>query len=150
MIETSLTSIQDVDLIVFVVEAFAKEISEEEKIILEKIKKAKKKTILVINKMDLASIAQVARAMELYKNEYEFITIVPMVASKQEDSEILLDEIETNLSEGPLYYDTEEYTDQTMQQLAEEMIREKALKLLRDEVPHGILVEVERMKRRQC
>ena len=72
MIETSLTSIQDVDLIVFVVEAFAKEISEEEKIILEKIKKAKKKTILVINKMDLASIAQVARAMELYKNEYEF------------------------------------------------------------------------------
>ena len=99
--------------------------------------------------MDLASIAQVARAMELYKNEYEFITIVPMVASKQEDSEILLDEIETNLSEGPLYYDTEEYTDQTMQQLAEEMIREKALKLLRDEVPHGILVEVERMKRRK-
>ena len=149
MIETSLTSIQDVDLIVFVVEAFAKEISEEEKIILEKIKKAKKKTILVINKMDLASIAQVARAMELYKNEYEFITIVPMVASKQEDSEILLDEIETNLSEGPLYYDTEEYTDQTMQQLAEEMIREKALKLIRDEVPHGILVEVERMKRRK-
>ena len=54
--------------------------------------------------------------MELYKNEYEFITIVPMVASKQEDSEILLDEIETNLSEGPLYYDTEEYTDQTMRQ----------------------------------
>ena len=72
-----------------------------------------------------------------------------MVASKQEDSEILLDEIETNLSEGPLYYDTEEYTDQTMQQLAEEMIREKALKLLRDEVPHGILVEVERMERRK-
>ena len=72
-----------------------------------------------------------------------------MVASKQEDSEILLDEIETNLSEGPLYYDTEEYTDQPMQQLAEEMIREKALKLLRDEVPHGIYVEVEKMAMRK-
>ncbi len=149
MIETSLTSIQDVDLIVFVVEAFSNEINEEERLILEKIKQAKKKTILVINKMDLASIAQVAKCMALYKYQYDFITIVPMVASNKKEVEMLLDEIEENLSEGPLYYDTEEYTDQTMQQLVEEMIREKALKLLRDEVPHGILVEVEKMKRRK-
>ncbi len=149
MIETSFTSIQDVDLIVFVVEAFSNEINEEERLILEKIKQAKKKTILVINKMDLASIAQVAKCMALYKSQYDFITIVPMVASNKKEVEMLLDEIEENLSEGPLYYDTEEYTDQTMQQLVEEMIREKALKLLRDEVPHGILVEVEKMKRRK-
>ena len=116
---------------------------------MEKIKQAKKKTILVLNKMDLASIAQVAKSMELYKSQYDFITIVPMTATNQKDIEGLLDEIEDNLSEGPLYYDTEEYTDQTMQQLVEEIIREKALKLLRDEVPHGILVEVEKMKRRK-
>lgn len=96
--------------------------------------------------MDLASIAQVAKSMELYKSQYDFITIVPMTATNQKDIEGLLDEIEDNLSEGPLYYDTEEYTDQTMQQLVEEIIREKALKLLRDEVPHGILVEVEKWK----
>lgn len=149
MLETSFTSIKDVDLIVFVVEAFSKEINEEEKLILEKIKQAKKKTILVLNKMDLASIAQVTKSMELYKSQYDFITIVPMTATNQKDIEGLLDEIEDNLSEGPLYYDTEEYTDQTMQQLVEEIIREKALKLLRDEVPHGILVEVEKMKRRK-
>lgn len=149
MLETSFTSIKGVDLIVFVVEAFSKEINEEEKLILEKIKQAKKKTILVLNKMDLASIAQVAKSMELYKSQYDFITIVPMTATNQKDIEGLLDEIEDNLSEGPLYYDTEEYTDQTMQQLVEEIIREKALKLLRDEVPHGILVEVEKMKRRK-
>ena len=149
MLETSFTSIKDVDLIVFVVEAFSKEINEEEKLILEKIKQAKKKTILVLNKMDLASIEKVAKSMELYKSQYDFITIVPMTATNQKDIEGLLDEIEDNLSEGPLYYDTEEYTDQTMQQLVEEIIREKALKLLRDEVPHGILVEVEKMKRRK-
>ena len=149
MLETSFTSIKDVDLIVFVVEAFSKEINEEEKLILEKIKQAKKKTILVLKKMDLASIEQVEKSMEMYKSQYDFITIVPMTATNQKDIEGLLDEIEDNLSEGPLYYDTEEYTDQTMQQLVEEIIREKALKLLRDEVPHGILVEVEKMKRRK-
>ena len=149
MLETSFTSIKDVDLIVFVVEAFSKEINEEEKLILEKIKQAKKKTILVLNKMDLASIAKVAKSMELYKSQYDFITIVPMTAKNKKDIEGLLDEIEDNLAEGPLYYDTAEYTDETMQQWGEEIIREKALKLLRDEVPHGILVEVEKMKRRK-
>ena len=60
-----------------------------------------------------------------------------------------LDEIEKNLKPGPAYYDIEEYTDQTLRQLAEETIREKALKLLQDEVPHGIYVEVEKMNLRQ-
>ena len=59
---------------------------------------------------------------------------------------MVLEEIEKNLKNGPAYYDKEEYTDQTMRQLAEETIREKALMLLRDEVPHGIYVEVEKMK----
>ena len=63
--------------------------------------------------------------------------------------EIILEEIEKNLKPGPAYYDVEEYTDQTLRQLAEETIREKALKLLQDEVPHGIYVEVEKMKQRK-
>ena len=63
--------------------------------------------------------------------------------------DIILDEIEKNLKTGPAYYDTEEYTDQTLRQLAEETIREKALTFLQDEVPHVIYVEVEKMKYRK-
>ena len=63
--------------------------------------------------------------------------------------DIILDEIEKNLKPGPAYYDTEEYTDQTLRQLAEETIREKSLTFLQDEVPHGIYVEVEKMKYRK-
>ena len=59
-----------------------------------------------------------------------------------------MDEIEKNLKEGPAYYDIEEYTDQTLRQLAEETIREKILKFLQDEVPHGVFVEVQKMKER--
>ena len=63
--------------------------------------------------------------------------------------ETILDEIESNLKSGPAYYNVEEYTDQTLRQLAEEVIREKALRLLDDEVPHGLYVETEKMKTRK-
>lgn len=149
MVETSIGSMNDVDLIVFVVEAISKGINDEEKKILETIKKSKKKTILVVNKMDLANMEKFVSIMEMYKKEYDFISVLPMTATDKKDINILLEEIEKNLKEGPLYYDKEEYTDQTMQQLVEEIIREKALRLLRDEVPHGILVEVEKMKKRR-
>ncbi len=72
--------------------------------------------------------------------------ILPISALKKDNSKLILDEIEKLLKEGPMYYDTEEYTDQTLRQLAEETIREKALKLLDDEVPHGLYVEVDKMK----
>ena len=71
------------------------------------------------------------------------------MATNSKYREIILDEIEKNLKEGPAYYDQEEYTDQTLRQLAEETIREKALKLLQDEVPHGIYEEIEKMKLRK-
>ena len=93
--------------------------------------------------------AKVAKIIEIYKNEYDFSAIIPVSTVKDTNLEIILDEIEKNLKEGPAYYDIEEYTDQTTRQLVEETIREKALKLLNDEVPHGILVEVEKMKKRK-
>ena len=74
---------------------------------------------------------------------------MPISATKKENLEILLDEIEKNLKEGPAYYDIDEYTDQTTRQLVEEIIREKALKLLDDEVQHGIYVETEKVKMRK-
>ena len=74
---------------------------------------------------------------------------MPISALKQDNLEILLQEIEKNLKEGPAYYDIDEYTDQTTRQLVEEIIREKSLKLLNDEVPHGIYVETEKIKFRK-
>ena len=149
MVENAFEVSKDVDVVVFVIEATSDEIGRGDRLILEKIKEAKKKTILVINKIDLVDKAKVAKLIDLYKDEYDFASIIPVSTVKNINIEIILDEIENNLNEGPAYYDIDEYTDQTTRQLVEETIREKALKLLNDEVPHGILVEVEKMKKRK-
>ena len=149
MVDNAFEVSKDVDVLVFVIEATSKEIGKGDRLILDKIKAAKRKTILVINKIDLASKAKVAEIIDLYKNEYDFASIIPVSTVKNINLDVILDEIEKNLKEGPAYYDIEEYTDQTTRQLVEETIREKALKLLEDEVPHGILVEVDKMKKRK-
>ena len=126
-----------------------KVLKQEDSEILEKIKEANKKTILIINKIDLIDKEKLANIINEYKNLYDFKAIIPVSIKKEKNVEEILNEIESNLEEGPAYYDTEEYTDQTLRQIAEETIREKALKLLQDEVPHGILVEVNKMKSRK-
>lgn len=149
MVENAFTVSKDVDVVIFVIEATSNEIGKGDKLILEKIKEANKKTILVINKIDFVDKAKIAKIIEIYKNEYDFSSIIPVSTVKNINLDVILDEIEKNLNEGPAYYDIEEYTDQTTRQLVEETIREKALKFLNDEVPHGILVEVEKMKKRK-
>jgi len=149
MVETAFGVAKDVDVLVFVIEATSDEIGRGDRLILEKIKEAKKKTILVINKIDLVDKAHIAKLIEIYKNEYEFTAVIPVSTVKNKNIQIILDEIEKNLKEGPAYYDIEEYTDQTTRQLVEETIREKALKLLNDEVPHGVFVEVEKIKKKK-
>ena len=149
MVENAFEVAKDVDVVVFVIEATSDEIGKGDRLILDKIKEAKKRTILVINKVDLVSKEKVAKLIDLYKNEYDFASIIPVSTVKNTNLEVILDEIEKNLKEGPAYYNIEEYTDQTTRNLVEETIREKALKLLNDEVPHGILVEVDKMKKRK-
>ena len=149
MVETSFASIADCDLVLFLIEATSTEIGRGDARILEKLKEAKKKTILIINKIDLVPKETLLRLIDLYQKEYPFEAVIPISATEVKYKEIILDEIEKNLKPGPAYYDIEEYTDQTLRQLAEETIREKALKLLQDEVPHGILVQVEKMKQRK-
>ena len=149
MVETAFGTIGDVDVILFVIEATSDEIGKGDRIILDKIKEAKRKTILIINKIDLVTKEKLAKIINLYKDEYDFEAIIPVSVTKNKNIEDIIDEIKKNLNEGPAYYDIEEYTDQTIRQLAEETIREKALKLLQDEVPHGIYVEVEKMKQRK-
>lgn len=149
MVETAFEVSTDADVVLFVIEATSDEIGKGDALILEKIKEAKKKTILIINKVDLVDKAHLAKLIDIYQKEYDFVSIIPVSTVKNINLDTILDEIESNLKEGPAYYDIEEYTDQTTRQLAEEIIREKALKLLDDEVPHGIFVEVDNLKRRK-
>ena len=149
MLDTSFTSLKDADLVLFLIEATSTEIGRGDSRILEKIKEAKAKTILIINKIDLVKKESLLKLIDLYSKEYDFEAVIPISATEVKYRDIILDEIEKNLKPGPAYYDKEEYTDQTLRQLAEETIREKALKLLQDEVPHGIYVEVQKMKERK-
>ena len=149
MVETSFTSLKDADIVLFLIEADSKEIGRGDTRILEKIKEAECKTILIINKIDLVKREDLLKLIDLYRKEYDFEAVIPISATKSKYKDIVLDEIEKNLKPGPAYYDKEEYTDQTMRALAEETIREKALKLLQDEVPHGIYVEVTKMRDRK-
>ena len=146
MIETSFGVIKDIDLILFVIEATSDEIGRGDMRILEKIKESNKKAILIINKIDLVKKESLLKLIDLYQKEYNFEAVIPVSSIKSKYRDIILDEIEKVLKPGPAYYDVEEYTDQTMRQLAEETIREKALMYLQDEVPHGIYVEVTKMK----
>lgn len=146
MIDDAIGSIPDVDVIVYVVDSTTYSIDENT---FEKIKAAKKPTILVINKIDLVDANTVADTIEKYKDLYDFKAIIPTSVEKNKNIDEIVKEIENNLEEGPAYYDTEMYTDQNLRELAEETIREKALKLLKDEVPHGILVECTKMKSRK-
>ena len=138
MLETSFSSLNDCDLLLFLIEATSKDIGKGDRIILDKIKEANKKTILIINKIDLVEKESLLHLIDLYSKEYNFQAVIPISATNVKYKEVILDEIEKNLKSGPAYYDKDEYTDQTLRQLAEETIREKALKVLQDEVPHGI------------
>lgn len=149
MIETSFSTIGEIDIILFVIEATSKEIGRGDAKILEKIKESNKKTILIINKIDLVKKEELLKLIDIYQKEYKFEAVIPISSLKEKYRETILTEIEKNLKPGPAYYDKEEYTDQTMRQLAEEIIREKALTYLQDEVPHGIYVEVEKMRYRK-
>ena len=149
MNETAWGTIPETDITLFIVEATSSKIGKGDSLIIEKLKEKKTKTILLINKIDLIEKEKLLNLIETYSKEYEFQAIIPISAVNGENTDKILDEIEKHLPEGPAYYDIEEYTDQTARQLVEETIREKALKLLDEEVPHGILVEVEKMRLRE-
>lgn len=149
MNDNAWSTIPEVDIILFIVEATSNGIGKGDQMILEKLKESNKKAILVINKIDLIEKEKLLNLIELYNKEYNFVATIPISATQNENTNKIITEIEKNLPEGPAYYDVEEYTNQTERQLVEELIREKALRLLDQEVPHGIYVEVEKMKLRK-
>lgn len=149
MNDNAWSTIPEVDIILFIVEATSNGIGKGDQMIIEKLKESNKKAILVINKIDLVEKEKLLKLIELYNKEYNFVATIPISATQNENTNKIIEEIEKNLPEGPAYYDIEEYTDQTERQLVEELIREKALRLLDQEVPHGIFVEVEKMSLRK-
>lgn len=149
MVSTAFTMFGEVDVILFLIEADSTEIGRGDKLILEKIKESKKPCILVINKIDLVQREKLLNLIKIYSNEYDFKAVVPISATKEDGIDSIIEEIVKLLPEGPKYYSDEEYTDQTVRQISEEIIREKALKFLNDEVPHGIYIEIEKFKDRK-
>ena len=149
MIDTAFTMFSEVDIILFLIEATSTEIGRGDMRILEKIKESKKPCILVINKIDLVKREKLLNLIKIYNDEYNFKAVVPISASKDSGVKDVIAEIVKLLPEGPKYYSDDEYTDQSIRQLCEEIIREKALKFLDDEVPHGIYIEIENFKNRK-
>ncbi|MDR0979285.1 MAG: GTPase Era [Lachnospiraceae bacterium] len=149
MVDSAYGTIPDADVLLFVIDAGNEKVGKAEEILLEKLKVLNKKAILIINKIDLIKKENLFKLIEIYSKEYNFEEVIPISALKKDNRELILQKIESLLPVGPAYYDIEEYTDQTLRQIAEEVIREKALYYLSEEIPHGIYVEVEKYSERK-
>lgn len=149
MVNVAERTLKDVDVILWLVEA-SDYIGAGEQHILEVLSEIKKPVILAINKMDaLKNQDEVLLIMEKSSKLRDFTEIVPVSALKGVNTGELLKVLYQYLPEGPLYYDEDTVTDQPMRQIAAELIREKALRLLKDEIPHGIAVEIDKMSTRK-
>lgn len=148
MVEVAEHSLRDMDVILFLVEP-TNYVGAGEKHIIEVIKKSNIPAILVINKIDSVKKEELLSFIDTYRKEYEFDDIVPVSAKTGENVDELIDVIFKYLPYGPMFYDEDTITDQPEKQIVAEMIREKALHALNEEVPHGIAVTVDVMKKRK-
>ncbi len=147
MVETAESTFTDADLILWLVEP-TNYIGAGEQYILEKLKACGTPVILIINKIDTVKKEELLTFIATYSKEMEFAEIVPVSALKGQNTDHLTDVLFRYLEEGPMYFDEDTVTDQPERQIAAEMIREKALRNLSDEVPHGIAVTIEKMHER--
>ncbi|MBO4462305.1 MAG: GTPase Era [Lachnospiraceae bacterium] len=148
MVEVAEHSLRDMDVILFLVEP-TNYVGAGEKHIIEVIKKSNIPAILVINKIGSVKKEELLSFIDTYRKEYEFDDIVPVSAKTGENVDELIDVIFKYLPYGPMFYDEDTITDQPEKQIVAEMIREKALHALNEEVPHGIAVTVDVMKKRK-
>jgi len=148
MVAVAERTLHEVDLILWLVEP-STFIGAGERHIAEQLKKAGTPVVLVINKIDTVSKAEVLTFIDAYKDIAPFVEIVPVSALKGENTDELVQVMFHYLEEGPCYYDEDTVTDQPERQIISELIREKALRNLNDEVPHGVAVAVEQMKERK-
>ena len=148
MVNVAERTLSEVDVILWLVEPTTF-IGAGEQHIIEQLKKTKTPIILVINKVDKVKKEEILTFIDAYKNELDFAEIVPVSALKGENTDELVDCIFKYLPYGPAFYDEDTITDQPMRQIVAELIREKALRLLEEEIPHGIAVSIESMKERK-
>lgn len=148
MVSVAQHTLSEVDVVLWLVEPTTF-IGAGEHHIIEQLKKTKTPVILVINKVDTVEPIEVAKAIETYCKEYDFAEIVPVSALKEKNTDELLKCIFKYLPYGEAFYDEDTITDQPMRQIVAELVREKALRLLSDEIPHGIAVTIESMKYRE-
>ena len=145
MVNVAERTLEEVDVILWLVEP-TDYIGAGERYIIEQLKKTKTPVILVINKIDTVKRDSLLAFIDTYRKELDFQEIVPVSALKGDNTEELVKCIFQYLPYGPAFYDEDTVTDQPMRQIVAELIREKALRLLEDEIPHGIAVSIESMK----
>ncbi|MCI9604449.1 MAG: GTPase Era [Ruminococcus sp.] len=145
MVTIARNSLDDVDEALWLVEP-STFIGAGERHIIEQLKKINTPVVLVINKIDMVKKEEVLACIDVYRKEYDFAEIVPVSARSGENTKELLGVIMQYLPYGPQFYDEETVTDQPERQIVAELIREKALHCLEEEIPHGIAVAIDRMK----
>ena len=147
MVKVAKDTLSEVDVILWLVEPTTF-IGGGEQHIVEQLEKITTPVILVINKIDTVKKEEIMAAIEAYQKKLNFAEIIPVSAKKKQNTDRLMELVFKYLPYGPMYYDEDTVTDQPERQIAAELIREKALRLLGEEVPHGIAVTIEKMRER--
>ena len=148
MLKVSMSTLNEVDVITYIVDT-TEEIGKLDSEIIKKLKLVNTKIILLINKTDKISSDNVNEIVEMYSKVGIFEEIIPISALNGDNVEGYLTSLKNNLPEGPMYYDKDSVTDQPIRQIVQELIREKALINLSNELPHGIAITIEKFKERQ-
>ena len=147
MVGVAKNTLGEVDVILYLIEP-STFIGGGDRHILEVLQKVKTPVVLVINKIDTVPKEDLLKVIDTFRKEYDFCDIVPVSALKGDNKEELIDVLFKYMKYGPMFYDEDTVTDQPMRQIVAELIREKALRLLSEEIPHGIAVSVDTMKER--
>ncbi len=145
MVNAAKSTLNEADVILWLVEP-TDYIGAGEKSIIENLKQVKTPIILVINKIDTVKKEELLHIIDTYRKELQFAEVVPVSALKGNNTDTLLECIGKYLPYGPWFYEPDTLTDQPERQIVAELIREKALRCLEDEIPHGIAVAIDTMK----
>jgi GTPase len=146
MMKVAQNTLKGVDLVLFMVNA-NEGYGRGEEFIIEKLQNVKTPVFLVINKIDLIHPDQLFELIESYKEKFNFSEIVPISALEGNNIEKLLEQIKEKMPEGPQFYPADQVTDHPERFIVSELIREKALHLTREEIPHSLAVVIEKMER---